>query len=146
MDADIRRLGFEPSYHIAPTPEHIDAAFAEVAASRPHVLVATGNSCLTARARVAQFALQQRLPSAGLDRRFVEAGLLLSAAVTPSEDAAMDIRLAALADRLLRGESPANLPIEWPSRYELVINMKTANALGVTIPQSLLLMADELIR
>jgi putative ABC transport system substrate-binding protein len=146
IDADIKRLGFEPSYHIAPTPEQIDAAFAEVAASRPHVLVATGNSCLIARARVAQFALQQRLPSAGQDRRFVEAGMLLSVAVTPSEDAAMDFRLAALADRLLRGESPANLPVEWPSRYELVINTKTAKALAVTIPQAVLLMADELIQ
>jgi putative ABC transport system substrate-binding protein len=54
--------------------------------------------------------------------------------------------LAGLADRLLRGESPANLPVEWPSRYELVINMKTAKALAVTIPQALLLRADELIQ
>jgi putative ABC transport system substrate-binding protein len=146
IDADIKRLGFEPRYHLAPTPQDIDAAFAEVAESRAHVLVATGMSALVARERIAQFALQQRLPSAGQDRRFVEAGLLLSAAVTPSEDVAILIRLAALADRLLRGESPADLPVEWPSRYELVINTKTAKALAVTIPQALLLVADELIQ
>jgi putative ABC transport system substrate-binding protein len=146
IDADIKRLGFEPRYHLAPAPQDIDAAFAEIAASRAHVLVATGMSALVARERIARFALQQRLPSAGQDRRWVEAGLLLSAAITPSEDAAMDIRLAGLADRLLRGESPADLPVEWPSRYELVINMKTAKALAVTIPQALLLTAAELIQ
>jgi putative ABC transport system substrate-binding protein len=146
LDADIRRLGFEPTYHIAPTPQDIDAVFAAVAAARAQVLVAAGLTAYVAQERITQFALQQRLPSAGQDRRLVEAGLLLSVAAAPSEDVANDIRLAGLADRVLRGESPANLPVEWPSRYELVINMKTAKALGVTIPQALLLSAAELIQ
>jgi putative ABC transport system substrate-binding protein len=143
LDADIKRLGFEPTYHIAPTPQDIDAAFAEVADSRAQVLVTTGGLSFE---RVAQLALGLRIPSAGQDRRFAEAGILLSLSVPETEDAAMDVRAAGIVDRLLRGDSAADVPVELPGHYELVINMRTANALGVTIPQSLLVGADELIR
>jgi putative ABC transport system substrate-binding protein len=146
LDPNIKRLGFEPSYHLAPTPQDIDAAFAEVAASRAQVLVAGGNSISYVRERTAELALRQRLPSAAEVRKSVEAGMLLSVSVTSAEGAAMNVRAADVADRLLRGENAADIPVEQPSRYELVINMKTAKALGVTIPQALLIRADELIQ
>jgi putative ABC transport system substrate-binding protein len=146
LDPNIKRLGFEPSYHLAPTPQDIDTAFAEVAASRAQVLVAGGSSIWYVKERMAELALRQRLPSAVQYREAVEAGMLLSIAVASAEDAAMNVRAAGLADRLLRGENAADIPVEQPSRYELVINMKTAKALGVTVPQALLLRADELIQ
>jgi putative ABC transport system substrate-binding protein len=146
LDPNIKRLGFEPSYHLAPTPQDIDTAFAEVAASRAQVLVAGGSSIFYVKERMAELALQQRLPSAVQYREAVEAGMLLSIAVTSAEEAAMNVRAAGLADRLLRDENAADLPVEQPSRYELVINMKTAKALGITIPQALLIRADEVIQ
>jgi putative ABC transport system substrate-binding protein len=146
LDPLIKRLGFEPSYHLMPAPQDIDAALAEVAASRAEVLMATGSSTFSVRERIAEFALRQRLPSAVQYREAVEAGMLLALSITAAEDAAMDVRAAGLADRLLRGENPADIPVEWPSRFELVINLKTARILGLTIPKELLLRADEVIQ
>jgi putative ABC transport system substrate-binding protein len=146
LDPNIKRLGFEPSYHLAPTPQDIDTAFAEVAASRAQVLVAGGTSIFNGRERVAGLALRQRLPSAGELRKSVEAGMLLSISVTSAEHDAMNVRAAGLADRLLRGENPADIPVEQPSRYELVINLKTARALGLTLSKELMLRADEVIQ
>jgi putative ABC transport system substrate-binding protein len=146
LDPHIKRLGFEPRYHLAPTPQDMDAALAEVAASRAQVLVASGGSADVARERVAEFALRQRLPSCGQFRDAVEAGMLLSVSVPAAEDLALLVRAAALADRLLRGENPADIPVERPSRYELVINLKTARAIGLTIPREVTLRADEVIQ
>jgi putative ABC transport system substrate-binding protein len=146
LDPLIKGLGFQPRYHLAPTLQDLDAAFAEVAASHAQVLVASGTSSNVGRERVAEFALRQRLPTCGQFRDAVKAGMLLCVIVTAEEVEAMHVRAADLADRLLRGENPADIPVERPSRYGLVINMKTAKTLGVTIPQALLLRADEVIQ
>jgi putative ABC transport system substrate-binding protein len=146
LDPNIKRFGFEPSYHLAPKPQDIDTAFAEVAASRAQVLVAGGSSIFYVLERMAELALRQRLPSSVQSREAVEAGMLLSISVTAAEDAAMDVRAAALADRLLRGENAADIPVEQPSHYELVINLKTARSLGLTLPKELVLRADRLIQ
>jgi putative ABC transport system substrate-binding protein len=92
-------------------------------------------------ATIAALAVQHRLPTIGTPQ-FAEAGFLLG--YGPSVE---DIyrRVAALADKILKGVKPADLPVEQPTKFELVINLKTAKALGLTIPQSILLRADQVI-
>ena len=88
-------------------------------------------------------AAKSRIPTIGFDRRFVEAGGLLS--YGPIELQRWP-RIAAQVDRILRGTNPGDLPVEQPTRFELVINLKAAKALGLPVPQSLLLRADEVIK
>ncbi len=94
------------------------------------------------RHRIIDFATRNRLPLMGIDRAFTDAGALISYNSNAKE---YWRTVAADVDRILRGAKPANLPIERPSHYELVVNLKTAKALGVTIPPSLLLRADHVI-
>jgi putative ABC transport system substrate-binding protein len=83
------------------------------------------------------------LPTLATNKETLEAGALVYYATSQAE---RDQRYAAFVDRILRGAKPADLPIEQPTKFELGINLKTAKALGMTIPQSLLLRADEVIR
>jgi putative ABC transport system substrate-binding protein len=94
-------------------------------------------------ARIVDLAVQSRLPTIFLQRVFVEAGGLMSYAAS---NRAMARRAAYYVDRILKGANPADLPIEQPMKFELVINLKTAKALGLTIPPILLFQADEVIR
>ena len=94
------------------------------------------------RARIAEFAMTHRLPSMFGWREYCNAGGLASYG---ANQRATYVRLAAYADRLLRGENPAELPVEQPTEFELIINMRTARALGLEIPATLLLRANELI-
>ena len=97
--------------------------------------------------RIAELALRHGLPSAFPDSDTVAAGGLLGYGTPESEWAGtLANRRAEYVDRILRGAQPRDLPVERPNRYELVINLKTAKALGITIPQSLLLRADQVIR
>ena len=94
------------------------------------------------RTRITNFALTARLPTIFSVREYVEAGGLISY----GPDFVEQFRLAAgYVDRILKGEKPADLPVQAPSKYELAINLKTAKALGLTVPQSLLASADEAI-
>ena len=97
---------------------------------------------MTHRQQLAEFAAKQRLPSVFGWREYVEAGGLMSYGPNRVETAK---RLAVYVDKMLKGRKPADLPVEQPTRFELVINMKTAKALGLTIPQTLLLRADQVI-
>ena len=94
------------------------------------------------RAKIAEFARTHRLPSMFGWREYCEAGGLASYG---ANQRAAYVRLAAYADRLLRGESPGELPIEQPTKFELVLNLRTARALGLEIPPILLARADEVI-
>ncbi len=93
--------------------------------------------------RFLDFAAKRRLPAMYAWREFVEAGGLM--AYGPSI-ASNYRRAATYVDKILKGAKPADLPVEQPMRFELVINLKTAKALGLTIPQSILFRADEVIR
>jgi len=93
--------------------------------------------------RIGAAAAKSRLPAIGYDRRFAESGGLLSYGPTPLQNVP---RMAAQIDKILKGVKPADLPIEQPTKFELVINLKTAKTLGLTIPQSLLVRADEIIQ
>jgi hypothetical protein len=95
------------------------------------------------RKAVIDLAATHRIPAIYELQVFVEPGGLMSYGVNVSE---MQRRAAVYADRILKGATPADLPVEQPTKFELVINMKTAKALGLTVPQSLLVRADEIIQ
>jgi putative ABC transport system substrate-binding protein len=125
-------------------PDDLPAALAAVASGRAQALMALGNPAnFQGRQLIADFAARGRLPGIFEERLFVEAGGLMSYA--PSFTALFR-RAATYVDRILKGARPADLPVEEPTTFELVINLKTAKALGLTIPQSVLIRADELIQ
>ena len=93
--------------------------------------------------RIAGFALKSRLPSVYSSREIVEAGGLMSYRADETDSYR---RVAYYVDRILKGAKPAELPVEQPMKFELVINLKTAKQIGLTIPQSLLYRADKVIK
>ena len=125
------------------SPDDFSAAFAALSPSRVHALLALGNPInFRGRQLIADFALKNRLPSIYDERLFVEAGGLMSYAPSFTDSFR---RAATYVDKILKGAKPADLPVEQPTKFELVINLKTAKALGLTIPQSLLARADQVI-
>jgi putative ABC transport system substrate-binding protein len=116
-------------------------AFARARASALFVIEEA--TLLPHRARILSLAAQYRLPAASTYREFAEAGGLLSYGPNLPE---LFRRAATYVDRILKGAKPGDLPVEQPTKFELVINLKAAKALGLTIPQSLLLRADEVIQ
>jgi putative ABC transport system substrate-binding protein len=125
------------------SPGDFDAAFKAVSDARPSAFMTLADGMMFAnRARIAEFAAKSRLPGVFPEREFAETGGLMS--YGPSVLANWR-RAAALVARILKGAKPADMPIEQPAKFELVINLKTAKALGVTIPPSLLSRADEII-
>ena len=115
------------------------------AASREHAngfTVLTDPVTLYGRVRLAELAARHRLPGIYSERLFTEAGGLISYGAS---DRAMHRLAASFVDRILKGAKPSELPVEQPRTYELVINLKTARALGLTIPPSLLARADQVI-
>lgn len=129
---------------VASAPDQLEAAVATALRERAQAIVVVADAMyLTERVRLAAFVRAARLPAAyGLREHVVEHGLLSYAA-----DIARNYRDAATyVDKILKGAQPANLPMAQPTRYELVVNLKTAKALGITMPRSLLLRADEVIQ
>jgi len=123
-------------------PDEFDGVFTMMARKRVEAVVITDESLYTANsARLADVAARRRLPSAG-NKEFAEAGGLIGYAHDPRE---LYRRAAYFVDRILKGAKPADLPVERPTKFELVINLKTAKALGLTIPPSLLGRADAVI-
>jgi putative ABC transport system substrate-binding protein len=123
--------------------DDLGRVFAAMARDRIDALLVPGDILLfTERRRVAALAREHRLPGIYSLREFTERGGLMSYSARLSEQFR---RAAVYVDKILRGASPATLPVEWPSKYELVINLKTARTLGITIPQALLIRADEVI-
>jgi putative tryptophan/tyrosine transport system substrate-binding protein len=119
--------------------------FADVLASRAQALSVAGNQAIfVARERIATFALSNRLPTACAPHFLVDAGCLLSYNAAGGGFAAIQPSLE-YVDRIFRGARPADLPVEQPSNYELVLNLKTAKALGLQVPQAVLLRAGRVI-
>jgi len=106
------------------------------------VLVASGGVAFNLRSRIAELALQHRMPALAAFRAFAEAGLVASYGPNIVE---LYRRGASFVDKILKGSKPAELPVEQPSTHELVLNLATARALGLTLPQTLLVRADRLI-
>jgi ABC-type uncharacterized transport system substrate-binding protein len=137
-----KTLGVQLKIVEAGTTE-IESAFSTLHTERMGaVLVLGGAGFYLSRAQIVGLALKDRLPSMFQNREFVEAGGLLSYA--PSTVANYR-RAAEFVDKILKGAKPADLPVEQPTKFELVVNLKTAKALGLTIPPSLLLRADQVI-
>jgi ABC-type uncharacterized transport system substrate-binding protein len=125
-------------------PNDFDDAFKTAVKSRAGGLITLEDPFTIAhRTRIAGLALRHRLPAVYAVRQFVDAGGLMSYG---PDRADQNRRAATYVDRILKGAKPADLPVEQPTKFELVINLKTAKALGLTIPQSLLLRADEVLQ
>jgi putative ABC transport system substrate-binding protein len=125
-------------------PQDLEGAFALTAQARPDALLVVGDALLAMhRPQIVEFATQQHLPSVLTGREWVVAGGLMSYGSSVRDRFR---RAAYYVDRILKGTKPADLPVEQPTKFELVINLKTAQALGLTIPPTLLFQADEVIR
>ena len=121
----------------------VEGAFTAITRSRAEALLILGGSVTwTTRQWIAELAVRHRLPGIHFFREYAEAGLLLAYGINFE---AQHRRAAIYAGRILSGAKPADLPVEQPTKFELIINMKTAKALRLTIPQSLLVRADEII-
>ena len=127
----------------ARTADDLERAFEAAVRDRADAMQVYGDSIMIVhRAHVADLALKDRLPTMFLFKRHVEAGGLLS--YGPDEPDMLR-RAATTVDKILKGAKPGDLPVEQPTTFELVINLKTAKALGLTIPPSLLQRADQVI-
>jgi putative ABC transport system substrate-binding protein len=125
-------------------PADFESAFEAALSERTDALITFGDPLTnTHRRRIMEFAAQSRLPTMYTSREFVDAGGLMSYGPNVPE---MWRRGASYVDKILKGVKPAELPVEQPMRFELVINLKVAQALGFTIPPTLLFQADEVIR
>jgi putative ABC transport system substrate-binding protein len=124
-------------------PDDIEKAFAAFRDRTQAAILLPAPMLYANNANIAAVAMKRRVPAIALWREFTEAGGAVS--YGPSQSAYIE-RSAALVASILGGSKPGDLPIERPSKFELVVNLKTAKALGITIPQSILLRADEVIR
>jgi len=141
--AAAQMLGLKLQWLEARTPEEIDAGFSAATKARADVLVVfPGPVFGTSRGQIAGLAAKYGLPTMYAFREYAEAGGLMSYGPNISD---MLGRAATYVDKILKGAKPADLPIEQPTKFELVINLKTAKALGLTIPPSLLARADQVI-
>ncbi len=144
FEGHCRSIGISLVYVEVNSVADVEAAIAH--ATREHaeaLILAPDSFTITHRAKIISAALDAGIATVTSATGFVTDGALAS--YSPTEDEMM-ARLAYYVDRILRGAKPAELPVEEPSRFELVINLKTAARLGITIPRSLLVQASELIR
>lgn len=137
-----RPLGLEVMRSEMRVAEDIDPAFEALKGRAQALYVIAVPLLFVNRVRINKLALAARLPTSHAVREYVEAGGLMSYGPNWPD---MWSRAADVVDKILRGTKPADIPVEQPSKFELVINLKTAKALGLTIPQSLLQRADQVI-
>ena len=143
LEAGARALGVRLQSVEVRAAAELDGAFRRVTGGRADAMIVVPSRLLNLNAkRIVAFAVERRLPAVSMWGFFAEAGGLMS--YGPNIDA-MIRRTATHADKILKGARPGDLPIERPTRFELVVNLKTAKALGVTVPQSLRLRADRVI-
>jgi putative tryptophan/tyrosine transport system substrate-binding protein len=122
----------------------LDGAFQAGAKGRANALITVSNPVLLRyQKRIAELAIKNRLPSMYEGSSWVEAGGLMSYA---TDDANSYRRAAIYVDKILKGAKPADLPVEQPTKFELLINLKTAKQIGLTIPQSVLYRAGKVIK
>ena len=139
-------LGIQIQYLVIASrrPSTLDSAFSAISQERPDgLLVASSRLTLRHRARVIELTAKRRLPTIYDNSIFVNAGGLM---VYDADRQHLHRRAATYVDKILKGAKPADLPVEQPTKFELIINLKTAKKLGLTIPPSLLYRADKVIK
>jgi len=138
-----RALGVRLQFVEVRGPAEFDRAFSEMTRARTGALTVLGSAIFFGeRRRLVDLAAKHRLPAVYTSKDFVDAGGLMSFGPNLADSFR---RAATYVDKILKGAKPADLPVEQPTKFELVISLKTAKALGLTIPQSLLLRADQVI-
>ncbi len=138
-----RALGVRLQTLEARVPQEIDSAFAAMTKERAGALVVLSDAILlNQRRQIAELAAKSRLPAVYALREHAEAGGLVGYGANPLD---LERRAATYVDKILKGAKPGDLPVEQPTKFELVINLKTAKALRLTIPQTLLQRADQVI-
>jgi putative ABC transport system substrate-binding protein len=143
-EAAARKLGVTLNFFEARNPQQLDAALSKIEKERTGVLLLLPDPLFfTQRKRIADFAISRRLPSSFLFKEFAEAGGLMSYGPSITDSYR---RAAVYVDKILKGARPGDLPVEQPRNFELVINLKTANQIGLTIPPSVLARADRVIK
>jgi putative ABC transport system substrate-binding protein len=141
--AAAQALNIKLQPHEVRKPEDLDAAFTSIVKEKPDgLLILADRIFLHNRQRMMDFATQQRLPSVNAYQELVEAGGLLSYGPSYEE---MHRRAAGYVDKILKGTKPGDLPVEQPTKFTLIINLKAARALGLDVPPTLLARADEVI-
>lgn len=143
VEAAARTIGLQIRIVLAATSRDIDAAFVTFARERPDALFVGGDALLNARRlQIAQHAVRLSIPAAYASRDYPEVGGLMSYGTNVAEAFR---QLGVYAGRVLKGEKPAEMPVVQSTKFELVINNQTARTIGLTVPQSLLVAADDVI-
>ena len=128
----------------ARVPQEIESAFAAMTRERAGALLILADAIFTnQRQQIAELSLKRRLPSVYGVSGYAEAGGLMVYSVDPVD---LERRAAIYVDKILKGAKPGDLPVEQPTKFELVINLKTAKTLGLTVPHALLLRAAQVIQ
>jgi len=144
LEKGCRSLGIEPIFIPVDTASELGSAVAEVVRQRGQGLIVPGDGLFyDNRTEIMRNALTHKLPTMVEYKSVLRAGALVCYSDTQAE---LNKRFAAFIDKILRGAKPADLPIEQPTKFELAFNLKTAKDLGITIPQTLLVLADDVIR
>jgi putative ABC transport system substrate-binding protein len=139
-----RSLGLKLKFQVVKEPDDLNRAFEAITKVRTGALIAVADPFATAqRKRIVEFAAKSRLPAIYYRQEFVEDGGLMSYATDPNDLAR---RAAVFVDKILKGTKPADLPVEQPTKFQLVINLKAAKQIGLTIPPNVLARADRVIR
>ena len=143
VEVAARALGVRLQFVEARGPADFDRAFSDMTRARADALTVLGSAMFAnERRRVVDLAAKNRLPGVYGFREYVDAGGLMAYGPNVAD---LFQRAATYADKILKGAKPGDLPVEQPTKFELVLNLKTAKALGLTIPQSVLVRADQVI-
>jgi ABC-type uncharacterized transport system substrate-binding protein len=142
-EAAVRTLNVDLRLVAVQGPGELERAFSTIGEERADALIVFPSPMLfNERRRIVDLAAKRRLPSMAMGREFVELGGLMSYGASITD---LNRRGAAYIDKILKGAKPAELPVEQPTKFELLVNLKTARELGLTIPREFLLLADEVI-
>jgi putative ABC transport system substrate-binding protein len=143
LAAAARTLNIELNTVDVRTIDELENAFAAMRRKQDGAVLVRGSLFFVRRHQVGDLALKHRLPAIHALKEYAQAGLLMTYGANLAD---LYRRAASYVDRIVKGAKPGDLPVEQPTKFDLVINLRTAKALGLTIPQSLLLRADEIIR